>query len=47
MMISTDGGIKRMTTQSAAFGASDTIDVILDISGNPGAGSFIGVIGYY
>jgi hypothetical protein len=36
-----------MTTQSAAFGASDTIDVILDISGNPGAGSFIGVIGYY
>ena len=47
MMTSTDGGLKRNTTQSASFGAADTIDVILDVSGNPGSGSFIGVVGYY
>jgi hypothetical protein len=47
MMTSTDGGLKRNTTQSASFGAADTVDAILDVSGNPGTGSFIGVIGYY
>jgi hypothetical protein len=47
MMTSADGGIKRNTTQSASFGAADTVDAILDVSGNPGNGSFIGVIGYY
>jgi len=47
MMTSTDGGLKRNTTQSASFGAADTIDVVLDVSGNPGNGSFIGVVGYY
>jgi hypothetical protein len=47
MMTSTDGGLKRNTTQSASFAASDTIDVVLDVSGNPGSGSFIGVVGYY
>jgi hypothetical protein len=47
MMTSTDGGLKRNTTQSASFGAADTIDVTLDVSGNPGTGSFIGVVGYY
>jgi hypothetical protein len=47
MMTSTDGGLKRNTTQSASFGAADTIDVVLDVSGNPGSGSFIGVVGYY
>ena len=46
-MTSTDGGLKRNTTQSASFGAADTIDVTLDVSGNPGTGSFIGVVGYY
>jgi hypothetical protein len=46
-MTSTDGGLKRNTTQSASFGAADTVDAILDVSGNPGTGSFIGVIGYY
>jgi hypothetical protein len=47
MMTSTDGGLKRNTTQSASFAAADTIDVVLDVSGNPGSGSFIGVVGYY
>lgn len=47
MMTSADGGLKRNTTQSASFGSADTVDAILDISGNPGTGSFIGVIGYY
>jgi hypothetical protein len=47
MMTSTDGGLKRTTSQSASFGAADTVDAILDVSGNPGNGSFIGVIGYY
>ncbi len=47
MMTSTDGGLKRNTTQSASFAAADTIDVVLDVSGNPGTGSFIGVVGYY
>ena len=47
MMTSTDGGLKRNTTQSASFAGADTIDVVLDVSGNPGNGSFVGVVGYY
>jgi len=47
MMTSADGGLKRNTSQSTSFGAADTVDVTLDVSGNPGSGSFIGVIGYY
>jgi len=47
MMTSADGGLKRNTSQSTSFGEADTVDVTLDVSGNPGSGSFIGVIGYY
>jgi hypothetical protein len=42
-----EGQIKNLTTSSAVFTTNDTIDATVVTNGDPGTGSFIGLVGFY